>query len=401
MFFGRENNRNREAPLWFAVVWGSLLAGGAFARSAAPVAPLYSKDNAIAVYAPPAKAGYRAPVLVFVDRTRESFQRTLRLKLGSQACPLEIAVGSKSDGDTRVLTARLRDSGGGVRERIELPDPEAADLTRFRRAVCVALLRAWMVDAGGTDATMKNLPGWLVDGLIRYMDRDVRQADLDRTLLLWSHACLPAAAELFAEDSLAAVREPAIAAVLASWFLEKQPEGNAHPFEALLRGAATGTEWSTSRAALLLSGKNDLEALDASLDAWLLSGGRQVLKPGVTTGGIVRRFRAHLLLYPSDCGKTLDPARVALAFREMVPLSDDPAIRYGALVQATNIKMAALGRDGMLLAVSEAYADFLREFAHGAKPAELSRLLTEAEKMRKELEARTANGAVLKQPTDG
>jgi len=85
----------------------------------------------------------------------------------------------------------------------------------------------------------------------------------------------------------------------------------------------------------------------------------------------------------------------------MVPLADDPAIRYGALVQATNIKMAALGHDGMLLAVSEAYADFLREFAHGAKPAELSRLLTEAEKMRKELEAKTANGAVLKQPTDG
>jgi len=33
--------------------------------------------------------------------------------------------------------------------RIELPDPEAADLAKFRRAICAALLRAWMVDAGG------------------------------------------------------------------------------------------------------------------------------------------------------------------------------------------------------------------------------------------------------------
>ena len=102
--------------------------GPRVSRAGLPSTPVYSKDGTVVVYSPASKAGYRAPVLVFVERTREELQRTTRLKFGPQACPLEIAIGGKSDGDTRVLTARLRDREGGIRERIELPDPEAADL---------------------------------------------------------------------------------------------------------------------------------------------------------------------------------------------------------------------------------------------------------------------------------
>ena len=379
--------------------WGRL-DGSGLSRAGAPAAPIYSKDDSVAVYAPSAKAAYRAPVLVFVDRTRESLQRTVRLKLGSPTCPLEIVIGGKSDGDTRVPTARLRDNDGTVRERIELPDPEAADLGLLRRAVCVALLRAWMVDAGGTDATMRDLPAWLIGGVIRYMDRETRQTDLDRTLLLWSHACLPAASEMFAADSLAATREPAVAAVLAAWFVEKRPEGNPNPFEALLRGAAKGTEWRAEVAAKLITGADDPAAFDAALDLWLLSAGRQVFKPGVTTDGIVRRFRAHLLLYPSDYGKTMNTRKAWLTFQEVAELAGDPAIRNGALSKAANIKMAALGRDGMLLAVSDAYVRFFESLARGAKQGELSLLLMEAERLRRELERKTARGEVLQRSVD-
>ena len=409
MFF---NEKKRCCPCSWArfAGWALLaLAGSAWsgqdatgvARAGVPVSPLHSKDGSVAVYAPSGKAAYRAPVLVFVDRTRESLQRAVRLKLGSQKCPLEIAIGGKSDGDTRVVTARLRDADGAVRERIELPDPEAADLGLLRRAVCVALLRAWMVDAGGTDETMRDLPAWLIGGVIRYMDRETRQADLDRTLLLWSHACLPAAAELFASDSLAATSEPAVAALLAGWFLEKRPEGNPNPFEALLRGAAAGTEWGTEKAALLLAGVGDAAAFDEALDHWLLSEGRQVFRPGVTTDGIVRRFRSHLLLYPSDYGKTMDTGKAWLTLQEAAARANDPAIRYGALITAANIKMAACGRDGMLLAVSEAYARYLEALARGAKQGELTRLLMEAEGARKDLESKTAHGAVLQRSVDG
>jgi hypothetical protein len=363
-------------------------------RAAIPAAPIYSKDNTVTVYAPMTQAAYRAPVLVFVDRTRDEFQRLVHLKFGSQACPLEIVIGGQRDGDQRVLTARLRDDAGRIRERIELPDPEAADLGRFRRAIFVALLRAWMVDAGGTDATMKDLPAWLIDGVLRCENRETRQTDTDRFLLLWSKACLPVAADLFTFDSLAATREPAVAAVLAGWFLEKHPAGV--PFEALLRAAATGTAWEAKRVAMLLSGTDDLAVFDEKLDRWLLSEGRQVVKPGMTTKGIVRRFRSHLLLYPSDYGKTFNARQAGLTFQEVPAYSEDPAVRSGALSKAVTIRMAALGRDGMLLAVSDAYAHFLEAFAQGAKQGELTRLLVEAEGMRKELERRTAQGEVLR-----
>jgi hypothetical protein len=373
--------------------------GPRVSRVGLPSTPVYSKDGTVVVYAPSSKAGYRAPVLVFVDRTREELRRTTRLKLGSQACVLEIALGGKSDGDTRVLASRLRDREGGLHERIELPDPEAADLSKFRRALCVALLRSWMVDAGGTEATMREPPAWLFDGVIRYMDHETRQADLDRMLLLWSHACLPSAVELFAADSLAATREPAVAAMLVNWFLEKRP--NINSFEALLRGAATGTAWRPEGAGLLLAGTDQPAAFDAALDRWLLSEGRVVIKPGLTTAGIVRRFRAHLLLYPADYGKTLDASRPWLTFHEVVALADDPAVRSGVAEKEAPLRAAAFGRDGMLLAVSEAYVAFMTAFARGEKQGELSRLLMEAEGMRKELEHRTAQGAVLQRTVEG
>jgi hypothetical protein len=399
-FFDKGSFQRRLAGLVVGCVW-LFLAGAGFSqqegprvsRAGLPAAPMYSKDGSVVVYAPAAKAGYRAPVLVFVDRTRAELSRAARLTFGSQACPLEVAIGGKSDGDTSVLASRLRDRDGGVRERIELPDPEAADLSELRRAICAALLRSWMVVAGGAEATMRELPSWLVGGVVRYMDHETRLADTDRMLLLWSHACLPSAAELFAADSLAAKTEPAVAAMLASWFLERRQ--NVNPFEALLRGAAAGTAWSPAVASRLLTGSDNLTAFDAALDLRLLAEGRVVIKPGATTSGIVRRFRAHLLLFPSDYGKTLDTKRAWLTFQEAVVLADDPAIRRCAAAKAMTLRMAAFGRDGMLLAVSEGYAAFLVALARGEKQGELSRLLMVAEGMRRELERRTAQGAVL------
>jgi len=393
------------------LVWGTLLlaAGAVWAqqagvgprlsRSDLPVAPVTSKDGSVVVCAPLSKMGYRAPILVFVDRTRGELARTTRMKFGSPSCPVVVQIGGKSDGDTRVLAARVSDpEGGGVRERIELPDPEAADLGKFRRAICVALLRAWMAEAGGTRETMKEVPVWLIDGLVRHMGRETRQQDVDRTLLLWSRACLPPAAELFAAESAAASREPALAAVLAGWFLEKRSdEGN--PFEALLSGAAKGCGWSPAVAGRLLAGTEDPAAFDGALDLWLEGLGRTVVKPGLTSEGILRRFRSRLLLYPAFYGTTWGNNRPCITFYEAIPRADEPEVRRCAAAQTGLVKLAAAGRDGMLLAASEAYIGFLEALASGAKQGELSRLLREAEGMRKELERRTAKGIILRRTT--
>ncbi|HRR34117.1 MAG TPA: hypothetical protein P5026_08475 [Kiritimatiellia bacterium] len=368
-------------------------------RGIVPAAPVYSSDGTVAVFAPAHQAGYRMPVLTFVTQFSAELQRVLRLKLGSQLAPLEVAIGGQSDGDTRVLTVRLRDTDGVVRERIELPDPEAADLERFRRAICVALLRGWMVEAGGTEATMQNLPAWLIDGLLRYIDRERRQMDIDRTLLLWSRACLPPAATLIEMDSHAATREPAVAAVLASWMMERR-DGASH-LERVLRAVATGTPWSVGQVARLLSGDEDPLAFDEHVDRKLLAESRVVARPGLTTAGIVRRFRAHLLLYPAFYDKSLGDTHPWCTFQQAVARSKDPEVRAAAAAQSLRMKIAAVGRDGMLLAVSDAYGAFLNALARGAEQGELTRLLLEADGMRGTLERRVAGGGALQRDAGG
>jgi hypothetical protein len=84
-----------------------------------------------------------------------------------------------------------------------------------------------------------------------------------------------------------------------------------------------------------------------------------------------------------------------LTFQEAVLRAAEPAVRLAAHRRALSVRMAAVGRDGMLLAVSDAYVRFLGALARGAKQGELSRLLNEAEALRGEVERRTAGGEVL------
>lgn len=371
----------------------TLVLAGAEAR-ARPAAPMFSRDGAVTVRSQVEQNGYRAPILVFVDRTREGLQRTVRMKLGSANAPLEIVVGGQRDGDTRVVASQVRGMDGKMRERIELPDPEAADLVQFKRAICVALLRGWMSEAGGPQGVPREMPAWLIGGLMRYMERETRLADLDRTLLLWSHACLPPASELVAFDCWASLREPAVAATMLAWLLERRASGNA--FEMLLRGLATGSDWRADRVALAVVGNSDEAAFDEALDLWLLSEGRQVVQVGVTSDGVVRRFRANLLLYPSDCDKEWKSGRPWVSFEEAIALVADPAIRRWAVDKANAVRLAAVGHDGMLLAVCDAYAHFLESCARGEKRDVLLRLLQEAEAKRSELERKTARGEVLR-----
>lgn len=361
-----------------------------------PAAAVVSRDGAVTVRAPQALAGYRMPILMYVDRARDELQRATRLKLGSSSTPLEIIIGGGSSGDTRVLTARLREPSGLVRERIELPDPSSADLELLRRSVAVAFLRAWMVAEGGTDETMRDLPMWVITGLLRHMEREWRQADSDRVLRLWSGACLPAAIELFAFDSLAATQEAAVAATLAAWLVERQTVGSA--FEAVLREAAAGRPWQPEFVGRQLAAAEDAAAFDLYLDMRFLAESGQVVRPGVTTAGIVRRFSSHLLLFPSDYGKDVTVKKPWMTFREAMAWAGDSRVRHAAAASATRVKMAAVGRDGTLLAVADAYERFLMALAREAREPELARLLNAAETMLAELERETQAGATLARP---
>ena len=359
-----------------------------------PAAPVYSRDGRIVIHAPMAKSLYRSPVLVFADRARQDLGRATRMKFEPENGILDIVIGNKSDGDKSVLSSRQKDSAtGAVRERIDLPDAEHADLGRLRVAVCTAFLRLWITDAAPDPTKAADLPDWLLEGLVRYLNRETRQQDLDRTLLLWSRACLPPAAQLVAADSEAASKEPAVAAVLAGWLLEKKATGA--PLEAILRDAARGEKWSVPAASKLLAGTDDPFAFDECLDRKLLADGRKIIVPGVTTDGVIARFRATLLLYTPLSDNFMYTSAFGKSFREAIAEADDPACRAEAFEQAGRVKLAAVGRDGTLLAVSDAYTKFLLALAQGEKPAELMQLLADAEVRRSAMEQRAAKGEVL------
>ena len=380
-----------------------------------PAGPVWSGDRSVAVRSSVAMENYRAPVLFFVNNAREEFLRAMRLRMPPQGFLLEVIIGNQRDGDTRVLSARVRASGGeGMCERIELPDPEAADLVSLKRCVGMALYRSWLVSRSGGETVLKHLPPWLVEGAVRRMDAEAWPADVDRTLLLWSHACLPTAKDLFCAESPAVAAEPAVGAVLADYLMSKRVSANVMAavaadspadkkgvggtvLDALTRDASDGRVWSVAGLAGLVTGEEDGVALDRDFDCWLSGMGRKVLVPGMTTEGTLRRFRASLLIYPSDYGKFFNQREPFWTFQEFMRVAaDSPEMRKAAAAHVLKVQMAAVGRDGTLLALAEAYSRFLKAVAAKKKPAEVSLLLVKAEAQRKGLEDALKGGKVLR-----
>ena len=355
-------------------------------------APVYSRDGVVMIKARAAQMSLRAPVLVFVERVREELGRATQLKFAPENGILEVLIGDRQDGATDVRLSRTIDVHGGDCETIFLPDAKSSDLHELRRCICVALLRLWVFDAAFAAGTKPaEIPMWLVNGVIRYLDRSSRQTDVDRALLLWSRACLPPAHDLFAMESRAAMSEPAVASLLASWFMEKR--NNLLPLELVLRHAAKGNPWTPQSVAKILGGTDDLFAFDRQIDRRMLAEKRVVKQPGITTPGIVRRFRDKLFLYPrffeNTNGRGYSP-------RQIIERFEDPEVKTLALRQADLIRVTTLGRDLMFTEMAGAYETFFRAFAKkNVKPGELTRLLMAAEDLRSVLESRAENGEIM------
>jgi hypothetical protein len=343
-----------------------------------------------------AMAAYRTPVLMFADNARADFFRATRLAFTNQPAPINIFVGNKRDGDKRVLSSRIRVSSDEVIERIELPDPEAADLLHLRRAIWLAFYRSWLVSAGGgNEATLTKLPTWMAEGVIRKMDKTTWAVDIDRVLQLWSHAALPTARELLAAQNASSF-EPAIGTVMAGYLSERKTLDGKSVLDALIKAAAQGNDWTPERICSTITNTSELDTLDENLDLWLLSLATKVVTPGTTTEGIVERFRSSLLIYPSDYGKFFNTNKPCITFHELTAYANDPLLRQAALGQARWVRMSAIGRDETLGNLAERYVAFLDAFASGKKSGELARLLMLAEAQRKELEQAVRGGIMLK-----
>ena len=361
-----------------------------------PAAPIFSNDRLICVRSSQAMAGYRTPVLLFTDNCRSEFFRATALTFTTPPATLEILIGNKRDGDTQVLSSRLRLSEQDILERIELPDPEAADLSLLRQAIWTALYRSWLVvSSGGGEKTLTKLPLWLVDGTVRKMDKKTWASDIDRVLSLWSQASLPPARILLATKNGAAT-EPALGSVLVAYLSERRGTEGKRPLDLLLKTAAEGGEWSPEKIAAAITGTPDLDKLDEELDLWLLALSKKVVLPGMTSEGVLQRFRASLLIYPSDYGKVFNSTRPYITLQELLKTQDDPILKKAALGQARRIGLAVIGRDAALIGVAQRYIAFLEGYAAGKKETELTQLLTLAETEQQALEQAVKGGKTVR-----
>lgn len=360
-----------------------------------PAMPFYSRDSRIVVQAGKMQANYRSPVLIFTERTRADITRATNLEFSPENGLLEIAIGSMTNRETRLRAFHYRDrKNGALKERIEIPDPEGVDLTLLKNAICDALLRLWIAEhAISSTVTLAPPPPWLSAGLVQYARRENRPLAIDRALRLWSNACLPPARELFALESVPATAEPSVAMVLASMLLEKK--NNRSFLEQFLRDAGKGKRWTEAYASQLLVQTDSPLVFDEYVDLQMLALERTVVIPGITTAGIVRRFRSSLLLYPPLFGNIAVSFSKGFNFQEILAFSNELACRKEALKQVQRIQIAAVGRDGTLLSVAQAYEKFLLSFAQGEKPALLRQQLKEADALRRDMEQRTAKGEIL------
>ena len=365
-------------------------------RSAGILVPaaITSSDRFFQISAVPASQDFRLPVLTFCDTFRKNFLRETRLELPVPAQSLTIFLGDATN-DVRVLRARVTDLAGRPRERIEIPDPEHAGLDALRFALTQALVADWQQTVESQEGRQAPVvpPDWFLSGLARHIGNTTRGADFDLVYAQWTRGRVPPVAELLAAEPGAAMRHPALPAVIAAWMLEHP----GRPIADLLRSLAIGNAWSAEQTARSMRGDDDRAALSEAWDAWLTAGARAVRELGVTPPTVVNLFRAQLLLYPGDAGVAVSDSWRGRTLAECLEGPSSESLRTAARNQAMRIRMFAAGRDGAMRRVADAYAAVLDGMVAGVAPEKLRVLLSHAEEMRAELERRAAAGEVLRE----
>jgi len=366
-------------------------------RRKLPTSALYSQENAVAVYAvSEAASPLRAPVMYFADEVRQELMRGLKLKFGSKNRPLEIAVGDETNGSTRVVSGRIRSFDGVIRERIELPAPGTADLETFRTAVVGAFLRIW-IEENMQPETAVEVPDWLIAGVSRYVrllsQKGVeswryRLEDFEAFWEAWASGTLPPAGNLLSWQMT-----PQTAGGVIGWLLSSQ--SGAVPFRTILSACAAPDPLTPAKIGLLIIGSDDLAALDASLDSWMIQAATRVSEPGTTTKQAIDRWRMMLVFFPGDYGiTTADPWRP----RALSEISDGADLKKNYRVFrafALRMRLAAAGRDPMFAAVGDAYGRYLEAVASDGDAARLAALYGQAEQLRIDLQ-KTADVKPLK-----
>ena len=283
---------------------------------------------------------------------------------------------------------------GAIQAVVIVPDGDVTDWEQLRFCITAAIFRRELYARAKRGTRPTEPPVWFVRGLAMLTDISSRGRYFEQAYASWSHAALDGGSLLFGADSLAATR-PAVASQLAAWCAERSDRRER--WNALFDSLAAGEPWTPASIALIFNGSPNLANLDDSFDSWIASRSRRIFMPGTTTGGVIDRLRVNLLVF---AGTTPPDAAEAFDGKAVLPLSwyvknpDFPGAESVLRQHADSIRAAALGRDPEFRRMCGLYASALEvSAAKGWKKAEA--YWTGAEKLRSDLEVRTASGEIL------
>ena len=337
-----------------------LAASSAFAEPAIAPKAAVSTDGFIRVVAYDDvrdEVGFRLPILAIAGKVIDAVSATFELKRAKVKEPgLVIYAMEGRTNDTRVLLQPETRKNGSRVMKIFLPSPGYSNLEELR----MGIVRSFVGPS---------LPDWILQGILRCLDADVRRADQRFVLTLWSNGRLPFFPALCADMRVAKGSAAALPGYLVGWIREKK----------LISKLMDG-EWDGKRLAEMLTDETEPALQDRASDEHLARLARSVLEPGECGIFELDMFSSRLFLYsPYFSVKMLD-GRAMCSFREALDTNgSNLMVRAAAFLKAHEVPLYAIGRGDELQATAAAYERFLLGVAAGEDRAKLEDMLNTAD----------------------
>ena len=307
--------------------------------------------------APGTDLGFRLPILAFAGNTVDALSQAFDVKRPKVREPgLIIYAQDGRTNDTRVLVRAETRANGSRVVKIFLPSPGYSDLDDLRTGIARAFI--------GTE-----MPDWVIQGVLRSQNDELRRADQRFVLSLWSSARLPFFPALCTDLRVGKGKAAALPGYVAGWIREKK-----------LLGRLMGSAWDGRRLAELLTGETEPTRQDRASDERLARLARSVLEPGECGLWELDFFSSRLMLGTPVFDTKILPGRAFCTFREAIDADgSNLMVRAAAFMKAREVPLYALGRGDDLQAAADAYARFLLGVAGGEPRETLDGMLSAAD----------------------
>ena len=315
-----------------------------------------STDGFIRVVAddePSDEVGFRLPILAFAGKTIDSIAKAFDLKRRrvTEAGLVIYAMDGRTN-DTRVVVRHETRRSGAPVVKIFLPSPGYSDLDELRTGIARAFLG-------------REVPDWVVQGVLRCGDDATRRADVRLVLDLWSSARLPFFPALCTDLRVGKGRAAALPGYLVDWIREKK-----------LLPKLIREKWDGARLAALLTGETDPVRQDRASDERLARLARSVLEPGECGRWELDFFSSRLSLYAPVFGVPVARGEFSCSFRDAIAENGtNLLVRAAAFLKTREVPLYALGRGDELQGIAQDCVRFLFSLAGGEETEKLTALL--------------------------